>query len=146
MANLSLDEVDLQILQCLLENALSSNKEIGERVHLTGQAVGARVRKLRDMGVIEGYTLRWNPDKLGQRVLAFITVYMNTNTAHEAFRRFAEASHEIVEMHRISGEGCYWLRARAAGIVELNRLLEELLKFGNYKLALSLEKVKLSEF
>ena len=61
--NHMIDEVDLRILNYLLKDATQSHKAIGQLVHLTGQAVGARVRKLQDLGVIEGYTLRWNPEK-----------------------------------------------------------------------------------
>lgn len=49
--NETIDATDLRILQILIQDAKRSNKEIGEEVHLTGQAVGARVRKLQDMGL-----------------------------------------------------------------------------------------------
>lgn len=58
MNNQIIDEVDLRILRFLLEDATRPHKDIGQQVHLTGQAVGARVQKLKDIGVIEGYTLR----------------------------------------------------------------------------------------
>ncbi|MWC29686.1 Lrp/AsnC family transcriptional regulator [Paenibacillus sp. MMS18-CY102] len=142
MANLTLDDTDLQILQCLLDNSLRSHKEIGQLVHLSGQAVGARVRKLHDLGVIDGYTLRWNPGKIGQSVLAFVTVFMKSNTAHTGFLAFARSRPEIIEVHRVSGEGCYWMRVRLSSGTALNALLDEVLAYGNYKLSLSIEMVK----
>lgn len=142
MANLAVDDVDLRILECLLDNALRSHKEIGEIVHLTGQAVGARVRKLQELGVIEGYTLRWNPRKLGKTVHAFITVFMKSNTSHQAFRSFVQSRAEVAEVHRVSGEGCYWMRALLDDGTDLNRLLEEILRYGNYKVSLSIGEVK----
>ena len=78
MVSQGIDEIDLAILQALMRNALLTHKEIGEVVHLTGQAVGARVRKLQDLGVIEGYTLRWNPAKIGLTIHAFLIVFMNS--------------------------------------------------------------------
>ncbi len=72
------DEVDLRILRHLIEDSSLSHKEIGLLVHLTGQAVGARVRKMEDAGIIEGYTIRWSPEKMKQTIHAFITVpYIN---------------------------------------------------------------------
>ncbi|EFM09668.1 transcriptional regulator, AsnC family [Paenibacillus curdlanolyticus YK9] len=142
MANQTLDDTDLQILQCLIDNSLRSHKEIGQLVHLSGQAVGARVRRLHDLGVIDGYTLRWNPDKIGQTVHAFVTVFMKSNTAHTAFLSFARSRPEIIEVHRVSGEGCYWMRVRLSGGGALNALLDEVLAYGNYKLSLSIEMVK----
>ncbi|MGO4786126.1 Lrp/AsnC family transcriptional regulator [Paenibacillus sp. 2KB_20] len=137
-----LDKVDLRILHHLLEDASLSHKAIGQQVHLTGQAVGARVRKLQDLGVIEGFTLRWNPDKIGLTVHAFITMFMVLNTAHSAFVSFVQSHDMVVETHRVSGEGCYWLRVRASSPKELNDFLEELLKYGNYKVSLSIDQVK----
>lgn len=49
----NLDATDLQILGIMLEDASLSFKEIGGMVHLTGQAVGSRVRRLQDLGVIK---------------------------------------------------------------------------------------------
>ncbi|MHA7966828.1 Lrp/AsnC family transcriptional regulator [Paenibacillus sp. CAU 1782] len=137
-----LDDVDLRILQCLVEDSRRTNKQIGALVHLTGQAVGARVKKLRDLGVIEGYTILWNPAKLGLQVHAFITVFMNSAQAHQRFKTFLQASDIIVEAHRVGGDGCYWLRAQTRDSAELNLLLEQLLQFGNYKLSLSIERLK----
>jgi len=142
MVNRAIDEIDLAILQALLKNALLTNKDIGEMVHMTGQAVGARVRKLQDLGVIEGYTLRWNPEKIGVNVHAFLTVFMKSNDAHQPFRDFVRMNDCVTEAHRVGGEGCYWLRIRVGTMSDLNKLLEEVLKYGNYKLSLTIEKVK----
>jgi Lrp/AsnC family transcriptional regulator, leucine-responsive regulatory protein len=142
MASQGIDEIDLKILEALLNDAFLTHKEIGERVHLTGQAVGARVRKLEELGVIEGYTLRWNPEKIGLQVHAFLIVFMNMNQSHQAFRDFTRKTESVQEVHRVSGEGCYWLRIRTKDSSELNRLLDEILKYGNYKLSLSIEQIK----
>ena len=137
-----IDELDLQILRCLIDQADLPHKEIGQRVHLTGQAVGARIRKLQELGVIEGYTVRWNPDTIGLTVHAFITVFMKSNTAHQAFQAFARAKEQIAEVHRVSGEGCYWLRVRIGSPAELSGLLDEVLQYGNYKVSMSIGQIK----
>lgn len=142
MAGQGIDEIDLKILEALLDNAFLTHKDIGERVHLTGQAVGARVRKLEELGVIEGYTLRWKPEKIGLQVHAFLIVFMNMNQSHQAFRDFTRKTESVQEVHRVSVEGCYWLRIRTKDSSELNQLLDEILKYGNYKLSLSIEQIK----
>ncbi|MRA76224.1 winged helix-turn-helix transcriptional regulator, partial [Bacillus thuringiensis] len=52
-----LDNTDKRILDELSKNSRFTMKELGEKVHLTGPAVSARVAKLEDQGVIEGYTI-----------------------------------------------------------------------------------------
>ncbi|WP_338541991.1 Lrp/AsnC family transcriptional regulator [Paenibacillus tundrae] len=140
--NETIDDTDLRILQILIQDAKRSHKEIGEDVHLTGQAVGARLRKLQDLGVIEGYTVKWNPERLGLGLQAFVTVFMNSGDRHVAFRTFIASHEDIVEVHRISGEGCYLMRVRTGTTEQLNQLLEELLHYGNYKMSLSIRVEK----
>ncbi|MCM3626966.1 Lrp/AsnC family transcriptional regulator [Paenibacillus glycanilyticus] len=137
-----IDEIDKQILSCLIADAGQSHKSIGEQVHLTGQAVGARVRKLQDLGIIEGTTVNWNPEKIGLTVHAFVTVFMKSSTAHQAFQAFASSSRHVAETHRVSGEGCYWMRVRVGSQLELTDFLDELLTYGNYKVSLSIGQVK----
>lgn len=54
LSNHTIDEVDLRILNYLLMDATQSHKAISQLVHLTGQAVGARVRKLQDLRLKDG--------------------------------------------------------------------------------------------
>lgn len=136
-----IDRTDMEIIRLLQENSRLQWKEIGQKVHLTGQAVAARIRKLEDLGVIEGFTVKLSREKLGKPITAFITVCMKT-CGHSAFQRFAENHEMIVEAHRISGEGCYLLEVNVSTREELNRLLDEVLMHGNYRINLSIGKVK----
>lgn len=136
--NEMIDDTDIRILQILIQDAKRSHKEIGEEVHLTGQAVGARVRKLQDLGVIEGYTVKWNPERLGLGLQAFVTVFLNSGDRHAAFRTFIAEREDIVEVHRVSGEGCYLMRVQTGTTERLGQLLEALLPYGNYKVSLSI--------
>ncbi len=44
---MQIDSIDFQILQLLNKNARIQWKEIGEKIHMTGQAVGNRIKKWR---------------------------------------------------------------------------------------------------
>ncbi|MFT9848754.1 Lrp/AsnC family transcriptional regulator [Aneurinibacillus sp. REN35] len=136
-----LDKADLQILTLLRKNARMKWKEIGEQVHLTGQAVGNRIRRLEDAGIIEQYTIAVNEAKLGPMMTAFITVLMKTSD-HRAFQRFVQEEEAIDEAHRISGDGCYLLRTHVPSLDELDALLDRVLAHGNYRLHLSVGRIK----
>ncbi|AIQ11728.1 Lrp/AsnC family transcriptional regulator [Paenibacillus durus] len=142
MSQALLDETDLLILRQLIQDSTLSNKEIGRTVHMTGQAVGARIRRLRELGVITGYSIGWDPEKLGLHVHALITVFLNSGSAHQTFLQFVASEEEIEEAYRVSGEGCYWMRARTESPERLNALLDRLLKYGNYKVSLAIGQVK----
>lgn len=135
------DNTDMAILELLRQDSRLQWKEIGEKVHLTGQAVALRIRKLEDMGVLEGYTVRLNMEKLGRTITGFVTVSMKT-AEHQAFQQFIRDCGDITEAHRISGSGCYLLKVSVADRQELNRLLDEVLRFGNYSLNISIGNIK----
>ena len=139
--NQMIDQTDQQILRCLQKNSRMQWQEIGKIVHLTGQAVAARILRMQDDGVIETFTINLNHEKLGKPLLAFITIFMKS-TEHNKFQDFLANCEAVKEAHRVSGEGCYWLKANLATQKELNELLDTLLLYGNYKVNLSINKVK----
>ncbi|MFZ5967737.1 MAG: Lrp/AsnC family transcriptional regulator [Bacillota bacterium] len=136
-----LDQTDYEILEMLKKNARYQWREIGEQVHLTGQAVANRIRRMEEFGVIQGYTVKVDPVKEGKVVTAFVTIFMKT-TDHAAFIRFVKQSPAVVEANRTSGEGCYLLKVNAATQEELLQFLDEVLAYGNYRVNLSIEDIK----
>ncbi len=102
----------MRILDELATNSRITMKELGEKVHLTGQAASERVAKLEDHDVIEGYTIKVNQDKLGYSVHAFMTI-MIQHTNHHPYHSFIKAQGQyIVNNYKISGEGCYLLECK----------------------------------
>jgi Lrp/AsnC family transcriptional regulator, leucine-responsive regulatory protein len=136
-----LDNTDMQILNYLKKNSRMQWKEIGELVHLTGPAVAARIRRMEDLGVIKAFTVNVNHEKLGKALTAFITVFMKT-TDHQSFQRFLIGQEMVTECHRVSGEGCYWLKINCTNHEDLNNFLDQLLRYGNYRLSLSIGEFK----
>lgn len=136
-----LDQTDWNILNLLRKNSRMQWQEIGKAVHLTGQAVAARIRRMQDMEIIESFTISLNQEKLGKPLQVFITVFMKT-TNHAAFQHFLTTREEILEAHKISGEGCYWLKAQLANQQDISNLLDAILLYGNYRINLSIDKIK----
>ncbi len=135
------DQTDLEILNLLSENSRMQWQEIGEEVHLTGQAVRNRINKLEKTGVIEGYTIKTNAAMLGKELVAFITVFMKT-TNHAGFQKYIQKNPLISEANRISGEGCYMLKVTAGNQEEIVGMLDEILEYGNYRVNLSIKNIK----
>lgn len=136
-----LDQTDLMILQCLQSDSRMQWQEIGKIVHLTGQAVAVRIRSMQDEGIIEAFTVKLNHEKLGRPIYALITVFMSS-AKHVTFLRFLADSPYVVEAYRITGEGCYWLKANLANQEQLNNLLDDILLYGNYKVNMAIDKIK----
>jgi Lrp/AsnC family leucine-responsive transcriptional regulator len=135
-----LDQTDMRILEELSKNSRITMKELGEKVHLTGQATSARVAKLEDNGVIEGYTIKVNQVKLGCFIHAFITI-MTQSIYHQPYLSFIEAQEKyIINNYKISGDGCYLLECKFPSHELLDQFLVDLNKHANYKLSIVISK------
>ncbi|MDN7243876.1 Lrp/AsnC family transcriptional regulator [Planococcus shenhongbingii] len=138
---MELNNIDFQILHLLSENSRIQWKDLGEQIHMTGQAVGNRIKKLEDSGVIKAYSLIVDDMKLGLSYTAFVIIYMKTAN-HEQFIDFLNGRQEVIEAHRVSGEGCYHLKIKVASQEQLNLFLNAILDYGNYALYLSIKEIK----
>lgn len=135
-----LDKTDIRILGELSNNSRISMKELGEKVHLTGQAASDRVAKLEDNGVIEGYTIKVNQAKLGCFVHAFMTI-MTQSIHHQPYLSFIKTQEQyIISNYKISGEGCYLLECKFPSNDVLDQFLEDLNEYANYKLSIVINR------
>lgn len=135
-----LDQTDLRILEELAKNSRMTMKELGEKVHLTGQAAASRVAKLEDNGVIEGYTVKVNQAKLGCVMHAFITIFTKT-LQHEPFLSFIKTQEgHVLRNYKISGDGCYLLECRFPSNEVLDDFLVRLNEHANYKISMVIKK------
>src|SRR5262249_19514533 len=69
------DELDRKIITALMANARTSFAEIGSAIGLSATAVKRRVDRLRETGVITGFTATVEPSALGWRTEAYVEVY-----------------------------------------------------------------------
>ena len=135
-----IDNTDAGILNELSKNSRITMKELGEKVHLTGQATASRVAKLEDNGVIEGYSIKVNQVKLGCFIHAFITI-ITQSTYHQPYLSFIKTQEQyIINNYKISGDGCYLLECKFPSNELLNQFLEDLNEHANYKLSIVLNK------
>ena len=131
-----LDKTNQTILALLRENSRLSWQAIGRQVHLTGQAVAARVQQLEDEGLITGYTIR--QDHL---VRHFITVFMETPT-FDAFETFLKQQPCVEAAYKVAGEGCYQVVLASYSQADLEPFLNALLKYGKYRVSSVIRQIK----
>jgi Lrp/AsnC family leucine-responsive transcriptional regulator len=126
-----LDPVSWRILCELQDNARLSFSELGRRVGLTPPAVAERVRRLEDAGIITGYRLELNVERLGLPLMAFIRLASRNGQSMAEISRGVADLPEVLECHHITGEDCYVLKVAVRSVQHLEALLERLLRFGN---------------
>jgi|SRR5499433_1575528 len=123
------DPVNTRILMELQKNPRLTMTELGRRVGLSSPAVTERVRRLEEMGVIQGYRLDINPAALGLPIAAYIRIRPNPGQLPK-IADLADSIPEIVECHRVTGEDCFILKVYLPSIDQLDRILDAFLLYG----------------
>jgi Lrp/AsnC family transcriptional regulator, leucine-responsive regulatory protein len=122
---MSFDRLDLEILRLLQENARIANAEIARRVDLAPSAVFQRIRKLEEQGVITGYHATLCPAAVDQGLLAFIMIRTGEGARARETGDLLAAIPEVLEVHRVVGDDCFFLKVRVRDTEALGRLLDE---------------------
>ncbi len=135
-----LDETDQLILHTLKINSRITMKELSEIIHLTPPATKSRVEKLEDLGVIKGYTIKTDDEKLGQPIHTFITPFTRDINHKPYLSLINQYKQQVKHHYKVSGEGCYIIEAKFTSHKELNDFLEALNIYANYKLSIIIEE------
>lgn len=125
----TLDKLDCRILELLQRNARMSNTEIGKRIGLSQPAVTARIQRLEDDGVIEGYGARINARRAGLEISALIRL-KTTHDKIEACLRMFDAMPAITAADRVTGDDCFIVRATVGAMSQLEAVIDSLAAFG----------------
>lgn len=123
-----MDTIDLNIINVLKENSRSSTSEISKRVNLSIPAVGERIRKLEEAGIIEKYTIKVNRDKINFKLLAFVFVNIDKTENIEEFRKSIVQYNSVLECHHVAGEYDYLLKVLVEDTKSLENFISYMLK------------------
>jgi Lrp/AsnC family transcriptional regulator for asnA, asnC and gidA len=104
MAKTNLDSTDRKILRFLIKNARTPFLEIARECGISGAAIHQRIKKLEDMGVIQGSRMVVEPKLLGFDVCAFISIRVSDITRQQDTVAELKKIPEIVECHYITGD------------------------------------------
>ena len=113
----------------LQRNPRLTMTELGRRVGLSSPAVTERVRRLEELGVIQGYRLDLNPTALGLPIAAYVRIRPNPGQLPK-IAELAQHIREVVECHRVTGEDCFILKVYLPSIDQLDRILDSFLMYG----------------
>ncbi len=126
--NMDLDEKDVKILKALTEDARLSSRQIGKQCEISIGTALSRTRKMEAEGVIKGYTVLLDQEKLGYQLTVMTEITVSKG-------RLLEMENEIA---RIPNVCCvYDLTGLSdAAIIAKFKSREELSKFTKRLLSL----------
>ncbi len=123
---MSFDSVDQRILHILREQGRASHARIAKEVGLSAPAVGERVRKLEQTGIISGYQATFNPDALGLGICAFVSIAPQPRNPGANLVENLRAMPEIEELHAVAGPYGYVAKVRVGTPEALDAFLDRL--------------------
>jgi Lrp/AsnC family leucine-responsive transcriptional regulator len=121
---LTLDPVDKEIIRLLQGDGRMSNVALAERVHLSPPACLRRVQRLEQEGVIAGYVMLVNQDKVGKRTNLFVEISLKSQSEEmlAAFEKAVAACPGVMECYFMTGDVDYLLRVIADDPQDYERL------------------------
>lgn len=125
----SIDDTDRRILRVLQREGRITNLNLAQQIHLSSAACHERTKRLRDAGVIAGYSARIDPHLVGLPLLVFVEVLLDRTTkdAFEAFATAIRRAPEILECHMVAGGFDYLIKARVRDMAAYRAFLGETL-------------------
>jgi len=81
--NIKLDELDLEIIKLLNKNARMQIVEMANKTNISSSLVIQRIKKLQEKGIIGGFRLGLNKEKLGLHYCKAFVYYQNETTKKE---------------------------------------------------------------
>ncbi len=124
-----LDSINWDILSALQSNSRATFTEIGKLVGLTAPAVAERVKKMEDVGVLEGYRAKLSFAKVGYQLKAIITLRAFMGKL-KPFLNMVSNFEEVINCYRITGNENIVMEVVLRDQLHLEKFIDKLIQYG----------------
>jgi len=138
--NTRIDELNWGILQCLQSNSRESFASIGRKVGLTAPAVAERVKKMEDMGILQGYKTKISPYKVGYQLKAIITLRAFMGKL-KPFLEAVKTLDEVLNCYRVTGNENIIMEVVLRDQFHLEKFIDRLIQYGETRTHVILSEV-----
>ena len=138
--NIKIDELNWRILESLQENARSSFAHIGRKIGLTPPAVAERVKKMEDLGVIQGYKTMVSHALTGHQLKAIITLRAFMGKL-KPFLATVTSFEEVINCYRITGNENIVMEVVLKDQFHLEKFIDKLIQYGETRTHIILSNV-----
>lgn len=123
-----MDQIDKQILNLLTTNGRTPNAELARKTGLSAPSITERIRRLEDIGVLTGFSVKTDPKALGYPLAAYIRIRPMPGK-HQKIATLVATLDPVVECHRVTGEDCFVATAHLRSIEELESVIDEIIPY-----------------
>jgi Lrp/AsnC family transcriptional regulator, regulator for asnA, asnC and gidA len=118
-----LDDINLKIIDVLSKDSSMPFIEIAKQIGISDATVHLRVRKLKDQGVINKFTLSIDNDLLGYDHLSFIGINVRPGIADQITKELSNIE-EVLEVHEMHGKFDLFVKVRAKDLSHTRDIIE----------------------
>ena len=121
-----LNETDMKILQILLEDARFSSRQIAKKVGVSVGTVLSRIKKMEEDGLIKGYSVIMNHEKLGYELTVVMEVTVSKGRLIEMENEIAKITN-VCSVYDVTGLTDAFIIAKFKSREELGHFTKRLL-------------------
>lgn len=113
-----LDPIDKEILAILQVDTRTTIKAIAQQLNMTTTPIHERIKRLERRGVIQKHVALLNPQKIGKKLIAFISISLKEHhrSALEPFVKKVNSFSEVMECYHITGNYDFLLKVMVSGM------------------------------
>jgi len=124
------DQIDRALLRALQRDARLSQRELADKVGLSQNACWRRLKALYESGLIEGHTVRLDPERLGLNLTVFVMIRTRHHSADwlQTFRGEVTAIPNVIDFYRVAGDYDYMLKVVVEDMNAFDRVYQRLIE------------------
>lgn len=121
----SLDKLDLQIIQAMMEDAEISYADLGKQFFVSGGTIHVRIKKLEELGIVKGKRLAVDLKVLGYDIIAFIGIYLEKSSMYDNVAQALKNIPQVVRVNYTTGNYSMFVEIICKDIQQLRYVLHD---------------------
>jgi Lrp/AsnC family transcriptional regulator for asnA, asnC and gidA len=121
----SIDKLDLQIIQAMMQDAEISYADLGKQFFVSGGTIHVRIKKLEDLGIVQGKRLAVDLKVLGYDIIAFIGIYLEKSSLYDTVALALKNIPQVVRVNYTTGNYSMFVEIVCKDIQQLRFVLHD---------------------
>jgi Lrp/AsnC family leucine-responsive transcriptional regulator len=124
------DAFGIKLLKALQASPRASIAELSRQIGLSQTRTAERLRRMEEIGIIEGYSVDLNREALGLPILAYVRLTCSGGR-YKSFLEFVRQAPYIQECHHLTGGDAFLIKVALVSIGQLEKVIEAFLPYGD---------------
>jgi len=121
----SIDKLDLQIIQAMMQDAEVSYADLGKQFFVSGGTIHVRIKKLEELGIVQGKRLAIDLKVLGYDIIAFIGIYLEKSSLYDTVALALKNIPQVVRVNYTTGNYSMFVEIVCKDIQQLRFVLHD---------------------